>query len=157
VVVGGDVVVVVGGDVVVVEGDDPTEGGEVDGVVVDVVGEEVDGVVVNEVGLAVLAPGCSLATITPMSAVAPVAARMDARVRRRNRALARCLVSGECCHLARLTCSGAFRSAPFHKSRPGFRPTQWPLWTVCEMIDRAASSTTGEKQQRLGTPTDLIK
>jgi hypothetical protein len=126
-VTAGRVVVVVGGDVVVVDGDDPTEGSDVDGVVVSVVEEEVGGVVVNEVLFAVLAPGCSLATMTATSAVAPVAARMDARVRRRNRALASLLVSGEWRLLARLMCGGAFLSAPFHKSRLEFRPPQWPL------------------------------
>jgi hypothetical protein len=101
--------------VVVVERDDPTEGGDV------------DGVVVNEVVCAVLAPGCSWATITPRSALAPVAARMHARVRPRNRALASILASGEWWSFACLMCGGVFLSAPFHKSRPGFLPPQWPL------------------------------
>jgi hypothetical protein len=152
-VVGGRVVVVVVLGVLCT-GDDPPEGEDIDGVVVSVVGEDVDGVVVSVVGedvddvegavvsvvgedvegvvvdeglFAELAPGCSLANITPMSAVAPVAARIDARVRRRNRALARRLVSGECWFLACLMCGGTLLSAPFHRSRREFRPPQCSL------------------------------
>ena len=75
-VVGVAVVVVVGGDVVV-----------------DVVGGSA-GVV--PLGLAPeLAPGCSFATTTPISAVAPVAAITAERVRRRRRMFARSRASGE--------------------------------------------------------------
>jgi hypothetical protein len=122
VVVGGDVVVVVvvGADVagVVVVGvvvSDPADDSVV-GVVVDVVagvvvgavvaGVVVVGVVVSvdgtevevlpvEVLAAVLAPGCSLATTTPMSAVAPAAPTIEARVRYRTSVLALRLPSGE--------------------------------------------------------------
>jgi hypothetical protein len=63
---------------------------------------DVVGVVVSEVDVWVvvvpvesrLAPGCSSATTTPMTAVAPTAARTDDRVRRRSRTKARWRVSG---------------------------------------------------------------
>jgi hypothetical protein len=96
VVVVGCVVVVVGGLVVVVVGADvplsPVEVGVVEGVdvvVVDVAGERVGFVSVTVV--VELAPGCSLATRTPMSPVAPVAAITAVRVSRRTRVLARSL------------------------------------------------------------------
>ncbi len=106
VVVGGAVVggAVVGGVVLGVAGGVPVDGvdstvGEVVGVVVSVVGDDgdVEGVVVVVGGgkVALLFAGCSLATTTPMSTVAPVAAMKDARVRRLTRIWARRLVSGE--------------------------------------------------------------
>jgi hypothetical protein len=99
VVVGCVVVLVVGADVppplevdVVVEG--------VDVVVVDVAGERVGFVSVT---VAVeLAPGCSLATRTPISPVAPVAAITAVRVSRRTRALARSRARGVWCRLGRV-------------------------------------------------------
>lgn len=87
-VVVGCVVVVVGCVVVV---DDVAPSDEdvvvegVDVVVVEVAGERVGFVSVA----AELAPGCSLATRTPTSPVAPVATMMAVRVSRRTRALAR--------------------------------------------------------------------
>ena len=42
-----------------------------------------------------LAPGCSLATTTPMAMVAPLATSAAKRVRRRSRVSARCLLSGK--------------------------------------------------------------
>jgi hypothetical protein len=99
VVVGGEVVVVLGGEVVVVVDTDPDVAAgsdEVDGgvVVVDVLGAEpaetCGGLVLAEA----LAPGCSLATTTPIATAAPVAAKAVERVNRRSRALARRLVSG---------------------------------------------------------------
>ena len=110
VVVGGGLVVVVVGGVVLgvvcgvpVDGANPTVGGEVvDGVVdgvVSVVGDDVgvEGTVVVVEGnkVEVLFAGCSLATTTPMSTVAPVAAMRDARVRRLTRKWARRLAAGE--------------------------------------------------------------
>ena len=89
---------VVGADVVgVVVVTDPA-GDSVVGVVVavddvDVVGSEVE--VVPVLPAVELAPGCSLATTIPMSAVAPAAATIEARVRLRTSALARRLASGE--------------------------------------------------------------
>ena len=64
------------------------------GVVVAVDGTEVE-VLPVVVLTAELAPGCSFATTTPMSAVAPAAPTIEARVRYRTSALARCLASGE--------------------------------------------------------------
>ena len=97
VVVGGEVVVVLGGEVVVV-GDGDSERGSVvaggDVVVVEVLGVEVAGTGKGTVLEAALAPGCSLATTTPMAMAAPVAAKAIARVNRRRRAAARRLVSG---------------------------------------------------------------
>lgn len=98
-VVGGDVVVVVvvGGDVVVVVGDvDPEGASGTDEVGAAVVGGDVvEGTRAGTVLEGVLAPGCSLATTTPMAIVAPVAARAAARVSRRKRASVCRLVSGE--------------------------------------------------------------
>jgi hypothetical protein len=93
----GFVVVVVGADVVgVVVVDDVRPLPEVD-VVVVVAGVVVVVVVVagERVGffsvavVVELAPGCSLATRTPISAVAPVAATTAVRVTRRTRTVAR--------------------------------------------------------------------
>jgi hypothetical protein len=103
VVVGGRVVVVVGGEVVVVgEAEAPTEGSELMGGEVTGVGAFVVGVlVVGVLGvwtagvLEAVAPGCSLATITPMTTVAPVAPKAAKRVRTRREAAARRRVSGE--------------------------------------------------------------
>jgi hypothetical protein len=117
VVVGGRLVVVVVGAKVVgtVAGVEPSPeaGSEVgaDVVVVDVTGVEVgaedvdDAVGLNVVGDTAgtfslvsapeLAPGCSLATTTLISAAAPVAARIAERVRRRSRTAARSRLSGE--------------------------------------------------------------
>jgi hypothetical protein len=117
VVVGGEVVVVgdevvgvvVAGVVAAVEVEgvvlapepagDSVAGVEVVGDVV-VVGAVVVGVVVVDpvdpvVPAVALAPGCSLATTTPMRAVAPVASTIEARVRWRTSAFARLLASGE--------------------------------------------------------------
>jgi hypothetical protein len=104
VVAGGDVVVVVGGEVVEVGDVDPEEppGADEMGVVVggDVAVVEVlaAGVVGTGAGTVLedaLAPGFSSATTTPIAMVAPVAARAAEVVRRRRRAFARRLVSGE--------------------------------------------------------------
>jgi hypothetical protein len=142
VVVGGDVVVVVvGADVVgvvvgvgvvgVVVADpagDPVVGvvvvvvvgvvaGVVAGVVVEVEGTEVE-VLPVVVLAAELAPGCSLATTKPMSAVAPAAPTIDARVRKRTRAWARCLASGELWLLACLIGgTGPASWSPVHQRR----------------------------------------
>jgi len=70
------------------------------GVVVEVEGTEVEVLPVVAVLAAELAPGCSLATTKPMSAVAPAAPTIEARVRKRTRAWARCLASGELWSLA---------------------------------------------------------
>jgi hypothetical protein len=104
VVVGGRVVVVVGGEVVVVGAEDgealpgSDEAGKVVGgevVVVELSGVEVVGTCAGTGLEDALAPGCSLATTTPMAMVAAVAPKAAARVRNRRRALARLLVSGE--------------------------------------------------------------
>jgi hypothetical protein len=50
---------------------------------------------VGDVGFAVVDPGSSLATTTPISAVVPVAARTASRVTRRTRTSVRCRFSGE--------------------------------------------------------------
>jgi hypothetical protein len=116
VVVGGDVV---GGDVVVVGGlvvGVVVVGAEPDplGMVVVVVGGLV--VVVVEVVAAVVGtlvglggfepadePGCSLATVTPIKAVAAPATRRAVRVKRLMRACARARAVGENCSRPRLT------------------------------------------------------
>jgi len=93
------------GEVVVVVGAAPTDerapevACEDVGIVVDVDSRE--GCVELDAA-AELAPGCSLATMTPIRAVPPTAARAAARVRRCNRASARWRDSGEWC------CSGRF-------------------------------------------------
>jgi hypothetical protein len=93
------VVVVVGGDVVgadVVGDVDPEEVPGTDVVGAGVVGRVVvEGTCAGTVLEGVLAPGCSLATTTPMAMVAPAAARAAARVSRRKRASVCRLVSGE--------------------------------------------------------------
>jgi hypothetical protein len=72
---------------------------DVDGAVeVEVIGDGDGGVPL--VLASELAPGCSLATTMPISAVAPVAARTAERVRRRRRTLARSRVPGELCSVA---------------------------------------------------------
>lgn len=102
-VVGGDVVVV-GGRVVVVGEVDSEEapGSDEMGVVVGGDVSVVEVLAVGGVGTRAgtvledaLAPGCSSATTTPMAMVAPVAARAAEVVRRRRRAFARRLLSGE--------------------------------------------------------------
>ncbi len=86
--------------VVVVVVSDPADdsvvvvGADVVGVVVEVDRIEVE-VLPVVVLTAELAPGCSFATTTPMSAVAPAAPTIEARVRYRTSALARRLTSGE--------------------------------------------------------------
>ena len=111
VVVGGEVVVALGSGVVVgevVSDEEPAPGevgvvvGRGDVVVVEPLGVEVVGADVFGTGTGsgledALAPGCSLATTTPIAKVAPVASNTAERVRRRRRASARCLVSGELC------------------------------------------------------------
>jgi hypothetical protein len=103
VVVGGDVVVVVvGADVVGVVVADPVPDsvvGVIVVVVVEVDGTEVEGTEVEVLPVVVLAvelaPGCSFATTRPMSAVAPAAPTIEARVKKRTSAWARRLASGE--------------------------------------------------------------
>jgi hypothetical protein len=140
VVVGGIVVVVVvGGAVVgvVVAGAELVPPGEVvvvgGGLVVVVVGvvTAVPGfaVVGTEVGLGAFEPaedpGCSLATVTPMNAVAPPATRMAVLVRRLMRACARARAVGEYRSRPRLTTiRGRAAPAParVHRSRPRRQP-----------------------------------
>jgi hypothetical protein len=92
------VVVVVRGVVVEVVADESDgDGAVVGGVVVVVV--VVNGVVVvvefvETVLVVALLPGCSLATTTPITAVAPVAIMTAERVRRRTRTVALCRASG---------------------------------------------------------------
>jgi hypothetical protein len=107
-VVGGAVVVVVGGKVVVVVDEEPAPMSDEVGVVVegavDVVGADVVEVLELWTGEIPDAeePGCSLATTTPITTAAPVAATAANRVRKRSDASARRRVSGEG------TCRGGF-------------------------------------------------
>jgi hypothetical protein len=112
VVVGATVVVVVVGSVADVS---PT----LDGVVVVVEEEEVEEVdVVDEVDVeevavaALLPPGCSLATITPMRAVAPVARTAATCVSRRRRRTAWSRCSGVCLRVGRLMTGSFSRGVP---------------------------------------------
>jgi hypothetical protein len=137
VVVGGEVVgvLVVGCEVVV----DPAADSVV-GVVVAVdevdVGSvvEVDTEVPVEVDGDELAPGCSLATMTPMSAVAPAEATIVARVRYRTSAFARRRPSGELWLRGWLIEGiGSVSSAHVHsRTRESHQP-QRTLWAVCEV------------------------
>jgi hypothetical protein len=113
----GEVVVVVGGLVVVVV---------VVGVVASVPGFAVVGTEVR-LGAFVPAedPGCSLATVTPMNAVAPPATRMAVLVRRLMRACARARAVGEYWSRPRLTTiRGRAAPAParVRRSRPRRQP-----------------------------------
>ena len=97
------VVVLVAGVVVVVVASDDDEVPSSDVVVgvLVVTAEDVepsldDVVVVVELDAALLAPGCSLATTTPIRAVDAAAAITAERVMRRRRTLARWRESGEC-------------------------------------------------------------
>jgi hypothetical protein len=148
----GRVVVVVGGEVVVVVVvgtvfTPPVDGSVVVGVVVDcgtdvdVEGSEVD-VDPCEVDVlfAALAPGCSLAATIPITAVAPAAARNDARVSRRSRTVACRLVSGELWSSGSLISGlGSHSSARVHQSGVGSRSPQGLLWAVCERRGRAGT------------------
>jgi len=148
VVVGGDVVVVVvvvGTDVVGVVVPDPAGdpvvgvvvAGVVAGVVVGVV-VEVDGTEVEVLPVVVLtaelAPGCSLATTTPISAVAPAAPTIEARVRKRTSALARRLAAGELWSLGWCLIGGTTPASwsPVHQRIWGSSQPQRLLWAVCE-------------------------
>jgi hypothetical protein len=108
VVVGGGVVVVVVvvGAAVVGGAPPPDVDGAVEGVVevagIEVAGIDVGGAVIGVVGGVIppveeieLLPGCSLATRTPITTVAPVEANMVTRVKRRMRRWARRLDAGE--------------------------------------------------------------
>jgi hypothetical protein len=102
VVVGGGVVVVVGGELVGVvavdsegaPGSVEVGGDVVGGVVVELLGVEMAGTGAGTALVEALAPGCSLATTTPMAMAAPVTARAVERVSRRRRTAARRLASG---------------------------------------------------------------
>jgi hypothetical protein len=147
VVVGGDVVVVVvvGTDVVGVVVPDPA-GDPVVGVVVAGVGAgvvvEVDGTEVEVLPVVVLtaelAPGCSLATTTPISAVAPAAPTIEARVRKRTSALARRLAAGELWSLGWCLIGGTNPASwsPVHQRIWGSSQPQRLLWAVCESFGR---------------------
>jgi len=85
----------------------------------DVVGVEVldaEGLCAGAVRDVALAPGCSLATTTPMATVAPVASRAATRVTRRRRASTRALFSGELNRGAELN-GLALGTASVHTSR----------------------------------------
>ena len=127
VVVGATVVDVVGGGIVVgVVTSAPPAGtvagagapAELDAAGAVVVVVAVVGIVVGSnggVGAFALAdePGCSLATVTPMNAVAPLATTKTLRVSRLTRAWARARAAGEYCRRSRLVPGGdrAGRSA----------------------------------------------
>jgi len=68
---------------------------------------------------AATAPGCSLATATPINAAAPVAARIAVRVNERTRECARCRASGVLCSLGFLMGMHLLKSARLApRSRP---------------------------------------
>jgi hypothetical protein len=90
------VVVLVAGVVVVVVASDDDEVPSSDVTAEDVEPSLDDVVVVVELDAALLAPGCSLATTTPIRAVDAAAAITAERVMRRRRTLARWRESGEC-------------------------------------------------------------
>ena len=133
-VVGGEVVVVVVvGDVDPEDVPESDELGVVDGdvVVVEVLGAEVVGTWAGALLEPSLAPGCSLATTTPIAMVAPVATRAAELVRRRKRALARCLVSGELSWGVELI-RRVLGSTSGHASSAGYCQPELLLWIVCE-------------------------
>jgi hypothetical protein len=139
----GLVVVVVGGEVVVVDGDVDAEdppwsnvvgvvvGGDV--TVVDVLGGPVAGTGGCVAAEDVLAPGCSFATATPMTTVPPVARRTAKPVRRRSRAAARRLVSGELACGAELI-PDVLRSPSAHGSIREWRYAEGFLWIRPETV-----------------------
>jgi hypothetical protein len=120
VVAGGKVVV--GGDVVAEDAApwfnvvDVVVGGG--GAVVEVLWVEVAGAGVGVAAEDVLPPGCSFATATPMATVPPVANRMAKPVRRRSRAAARFLVSGELACRAELMCEAILSTSAQRGSSP---------------------------------------
>jgi hypothetical protein len=135
VVVGGGVVVVVVGDVVVV--DDEVSAPRFDEAGGDVVVVVVGAVVVVVLGVCngalpdAVAPGCSLATTTPMTTVAPVAASAASRVRKRRDAAARRLVSGE--WTCRVDLIDHFLAlAPTDRISSGYGQPCVLLWADCE-------------------------
>jgi hypothetical protein len=163
VVVGGDVVVVVvvGTDVVGVVVPDPAGDPVVGVVVVVVVGVVVAGVVAGVVvevdGTEVevlpvvaltdeLAPGCSFATTTPMSAVAPAAPTIEARVKKRTSALALCRASGELAWRCLIGGTGPGSWSRLHQRTWGSHQPQRLLWAVCESFG-----------PRLRAPSNLMK
>jgi len=100
-------------------GDDP--------VVVEVC--DAEGFCPGTVGDVALAPGCSLATTTPMATVAPAASSAATRVSHRRRASARPLVSGELRRGAELT-DLALGTASVHAGSGATRGPQSPRWTT---------------------------
>ena len=77
---------------------------------------DAEGFCAGTLGEVALAPGCSLATTTPMATVAPVASRAATRVTRRRRASTRALFSGELNRGAELN-GLALGTASVHTSR----------------------------------------
>jgi hypothetical protein len=122
VVVGGEVVVVVDGDV-----------DAEDAPVVEVLVGEVAGTGAGVAAEDVLAPGCSSATATPMATVPPVASRTAKPVRRRSRAAARRLVSGELASGAELI-RAVLRSASAHGSSRAWLYAERFLWIRSESV-----------------------
>jgi hypothetical protein len=125
--VGATVVVVVDG--VVVE-EEPSLGVEVEVDDVEVVVDDVE--VVSDTVEALLDPGCSRATTTPITAAAPVAASTAVRVSRRSRAWARSLPSGVRPALERVMWGPSLSERPYPNIAKS-TSSQDPLWTCCDM------------------------